>query len=70
MSKLQESVTLNQLDCFVIGHLFVKEACSKKTAISLAKSYIASAEKLVKCGTIQKHEDKYWYRNTKKGKKQ
>lgn len=57
---MDKVVTLNQRDCYVIGHLVVKEACSKETATSLAKSYIASAEKLVKCGSIQKHMDKYW----------
>jgi len=60
MPKIEKIVTLNQKDCYVIGHLFVKNAFSEKSAISLAKSYHSSAEKMVKCKAIQKYEAKYW----------
>ena len=53
-------VTINQRDCYVIGHLVVKKAYSKKTAVSVAKTYFPSAEKLVKCGSVEKYENKYW----------
>lgn len=60
MPKIEKIVTLNQKDSYVLGHLFIKNAFSKKSAISLAKSYHFSAEKMVKCKTIQKYEGKYW----------
>ena len=60
---MQKEVTINERDCYVIGHLIVKDACSKQTAISLAKSYRDSAEKLVKCKSIQKYQNKYWVKN-------
>ena len=60
MPKPSKTVTLNQRDCYVMGHLIVKKAESKKTAISLAKSYVESAEKLVECKAIQKYKNKYW----------
>ena len=57
---MKKIVVLNQKDCYIIGILVVKKAHSKKTAISLTKSYIASAEKMVQCGAIKKFEDRYW----------
>lgn len=61
MPKIQkETVTLNQQDAYVLGHLVVKKAFSKKTAIELSKYLIKSAEKLVGCKSLKKSGTKYW----------
>ena len=56
-------VTLNQKDTYVIGSLVIKKAWTKQKAVELSKSYIDSANKMVKCGILKKTNNKYWLKH-------